>query len=89
VIAGPRALSGTVVEAPDLRGGAALVTAGLIADGLTEVRGVHHIDRGYEDIMGKLRGLGADVLRSADGPRTGASTTASPPTGEVERARRT
>ena len=89
VIAGPRSLSGTVVEAPDLRGGAALVTAGLIADGLTEVRGVHHIDRGYEDIMGKLRGLGADVLRSADGPRTGASTTASPPAGEVERARRT
>ena len=55
VIAGPRPLSGTVVEAPDLRGGAALVTAGLVADGLTEVRSVYHIDRGYEDLAGKLR----------------------------------
>ena len=55
VIAGPRTLSGTVVEAPDLRGGAALVTAGLVADGLTEVRSVYHIDRGYEDLTGKLR----------------------------------
>ena len=45
-----------MVEAPDLRGGAALVTAGLVADGVTEVRSVHHIDRGYEDLTGKLRG---------------------------------
>ena len=61
VVAGPRALSGTVVEAPDLRGGAALVTAGLVADGVTEVGAVHHIDRGYEDLVGKLAALGADV----------------------------
>ena len=70
VIAGPRTLSGTVVEAPDLRGGAALVTAGLVADGVTEVRSVYHIDRGYEDLTGKLRGLGADVVRTGDEPRT-------------------
>lgn len=63
VVAGPRALTGTVVEAPDLRGGAALVTAGLVADGVTEVRGVHHVDRGYEDMTGKLGRLGADVER--------------------------
>ena len=49
VVSGPRRLSGTVVEAPDLRGGAALVTAGLVGDGTTEVRGAGHICRGYED----------------------------------------
>jgi UDP-N-acetylglucosamine 1-carboxyvinyltransferase len=70
VIAGPRALSGTVVEAPDLRGGAALVTAGLVADGVTEVRSVYHIDRGYEDIVGKLCGLDAEVVRVDDSART-------------------
>ena len=77
VIAGPRTLSGTVVEAPDLRGGAALVTAGLVADGLTEVRSVYHIDRGYEDLTGKLRGLGADVRRAGEEPRTEPETRAS------------
>ena len=63
VVAGPRALTGTVVEAPDLRGGAALVTAGLVAEGHTEIRGVHHIERGYEDLTGKLRRLGAEIER--------------------------
>ena len=77
VIAGPRTLSGTVVEAPDLRGGAALVTAGLVADGLTEVRSVYHVDRGYEDLTGKLRLLGADVARTGEGPRTEPETHAS------------
>ena len=77
VIAGPRELSGTVVEAPDLRGGAALVTAGLVADGVTEVRSVYHIDRGYEDLTGKLRVLGADVSRAGEDPRTGSVEPAS------------
>jgi UDP-N-acetylglucosamine 1-carboxyvinyltransferase len=77
VIAGPRGLSGTVVEAPDLRGGAALVTAGLVADGLTEVRSVYHIDRGYEDLTGKLRKIGADVSRAGERPRTEPETHAS------------
>jgi len=64
VVAGPRALSGTAVEAPDLRGGAALVCAALAADGVTEVAGVHHIDRGYERFEQKLRGLGAEIERA-------------------------
>jgi UDP-N-acetylglucosamine 1-carboxyvinyltransferase len=70
VVTGPRALTGTVVEAPDLRGGAALVTAGLVADGVTEIRAVHHVDRGYEDLAGKLRRLGAAVTRVDDDERT-------------------
>jgi UDP-N-acetylglucosamine 1-carboxyvinyltransferase len=80
VVAGPRTLTGTVVEAPDLRGGAALVTAGLVADGVTEVRGVHHVDRGYEDMAGKLGRLGADVERveapAAAGPGFASATPA-------------
>ena len=68
IVAGPQKLTGTVVEAPDLRGGAALVTAGLVAEGVTEVRGVQHIDRGYEDLVGKLRGLGAEVSRVGAAP---------------------
>ena len=71
VVEGPRALSGSVVEAPDLRGGAALVTAGLVADGVTDVGAVHHIDRGYEDLVGKLAALGADVTRVDESARTG------------------
>jgi UDP-N-acetylglucosamine 1-carboxyvinyltransferase len=77
VVAGPRSLSGTVVEAPDLRGGAALVTAGLVAEGVTEVRAVHHVDRGYEDLAGKLASLGADVTRLGDEARTEADGLAS------------
>jgi UDP-N-acetylglucosamine 1-carboxyvinyltransferase len=71
VVAGPHRLSGTVVEAPDLRGGAALVTAGLVAEGVTEVRSVYHVDRGYEDLAGKLAGLGASVERAGEDGRTG------------------
>jgi UDP-N-acetylglucosamine 1-carboxyvinyltransferase len=72
VVAGPRVLTGTAVEAPDLRGGAALVTAGLVAEGVTDVGAVHHIERGYENLTGKLRALGADVeqcvaARNAEG----------------------
>jgi UDP-N-acetylglucosamine 1-carboxyvinyltransferase len=63
VVAGPRALSGTIVEAPDLRGGASLIIAGLAAEGATEVRGMHHVDRGYEAIEHKLAALGAQVER--------------------------
>jgi UDP-N-acetylglucosamine 1-carboxyvinyltransferase len=51
------------VEAPDLRGGAALVIAGLVAEGSTEIRGAHHIDRGYEGFADKLTALGANVTR--------------------------
>jgi UDP-N-acetylglucosamine 1-carboxyvinyltransferase len=63
VVSGPRQLTGSVVEAPDLRGGAALAIAGLVAEGATEVRGLHHIDRGYEAFDVRLAALGADVER--------------------------
>jgi UDP-N-acetylglucosamine 1-carboxyvinyltransferase len=72
VIAGPRQLTGTVVEAPDLRGGAALVIAGLVAEGTTEVRAVHHVDRGYESFVEKLTVLGADVRRVGAGEKAAA-----------------
>ena len=56
-------LYGTNVEAPDLRGGAALIVAGLMAEGTTTVSGVNFIDRGYEKIVEKLQALGADISR--------------------------
>jgi len=62
-VLGRRALLGAPVTAMDLRGGAALVLAGLAATGVTEVRGVEHIDRGYEAIDVNLRRLGASVRR--------------------------
>jgi UDP-N-acetylglucosamine 1-carboxyvinyltransferase len=54
-------LTGAPVEAMDLRAGAALIIAGLMADGVTEIGGVRYIKRGYDDIVGKLRSLGADI----------------------------
>ena len=64
VVHGVPALSGAQVRSPDLRGGAALVIAGLVADGLTDISAVHHIDRGYERFVEKLQGLGANVVRA-------------------------
>jgi UDP-N-acetylglucosamine 1-carboxyvinyltransferase len=52
------------VRAPDIRAGAAIVLAALRADGETIVHDIEHVDRGYEDFVGKLRALGADVERS-------------------------
>ena len=63
VIRGVPELSGCPVLAPDIRAGAALVLAGLRADGTTVVGDAHHIDRGYEDFVGKLRHLGAVIDR--------------------------
>ena len=60
-IVGVERLMGAVVEATDLRAGAALVIAGLCADGVTEIRGVEYIKRGYDSIVEKLRGLGAEI----------------------------
>jgi UDP-N-acetylglucosamine 1-carboxyvinyltransferase len=54
-------LEGTQVEATDLRAGAALIIAGLAAEGETEVCNIHHIERGYEDITEKLQGIGANI----------------------------
>jgi UDP-N-acetylglucosamine 1-carboxyvinyltransferase len=70
VVRGVTALSGAPVRAPDIRAGAALVLAGLVADGETKVSGAEHIDRGYEDFVGKLVGLGADIDREVDPTRT-------------------
>jgi UDP-N-acetylglucosamine 1-carboxyvinyltransferase len=61
VIEGGLPLTGAPVKAFDLRAGAALVIAGLMASGTTEVTGTHHIERGYENFVEKLRGLGADI----------------------------
>jgi UDP-N-acetylglucosamine 1-carboxyvinyltransferase len=63
VVRGKPALSGAPVKAPDIRAGAALVVAGLRAEGETIVAGAGHIDRGYERFVEKLRGLGADISR--------------------------
>ncbi len=63
IIKGQEALEGACVEASDLRAGAALVLAGLFASGQTEISSVQHIDRGYENIHIKLKGIGADIQR--------------------------
>jgi UDP-N-acetylglucosamine 1-carboxyvinyltransferase len=63
VVRGKERLSGAPVRATDIRAGAALVLAGLCADGATDVADVHHIDRGYPDLVAQLQGLGADVRR--------------------------
>ena len=62
-INGPTPLYGTSVTATDLRCGACLVIAALMAEGVTEIHDVYHIDRGYEDLDGKLKSLGANLWR--------------------------
>jgi UDP-N-acetylglucosamine 1-carboxyvinyltransferase len=61
VVRGVERLSGAPVKAHDLRAGAAVVLAGLAADGETVVSDAFHVERGYDDLAGKLRGVGADV----------------------------
>lgn len=63
IINGPIQLQGARVKASDLRAGAALVTAGLMAKGITEVTGLEHIDRGYSHLVDKLSSLGAMIWR--------------------------
>ena len=63
VVEGTEALTGAPVCATDLRAGAAMIIAGLVAKGVTEIEDIHYIDRGYEDIVEKLRTLGADIKR--------------------------
>jgi UDP-N-acetylglucosamine 1-carboxyvinyltransferase len=63
MIDGVEKLTGAVVRATDLRAGAAMVVAGLIADGTTEVLDIEHIDRGYPNIENKFKNLGADICR--------------------------
>ncbi len=64
IVHGVERFSGAQVKAPDLRGGAALVMAGLVADGVTTVSDIYHIDRGYERFVEKLVSLGASVTRT-------------------------
>jgi UDP-N-acetylglucosamine 1-carboxyvinyltransferase len=63
IIQGVKELSGAPVKATDLRAGAAMVIAGLIASGETEISCIYHIDRGYESIEKKLKEIGADIVR--------------------------
>ena len=68
VVRGVPRLSGCPVMATDIRAGAALVIAGLAADGVTSISGVGHIDRGYADMVGVMSGLGARIeRRDSDG----------------------
>ena len=63
VINGPSKLVAAEVEVPDIRAGLALVVAALVADGVSTLTGIHHLDRGYERLQEKLRGVGAQIER--------------------------
>jgi len=65
IIDGAPKLTGAIVKATDLRAGAAMVIAGLIAEGITEVTSIEHIDRGYPHIENKFKALGADIRRES------------------------
>ena len=66
IVKGVKGLSGAPVMASDLRASAALVLAGLVAKGRTDVRRIYHLDRGYENLEEKLTGLGAKIWREKD-----------------------
>lgn len=66
LVEGPARLTGCEVNATDLRAGAAMILAGLAAEGTTTIGNLHHIDRGYEGIVTKLQRLGADIQRVAE-----------------------
>ncbi|MEK7821920.1 MAG: UDP-N-acetylglucosamine 1-carboxyvinyltransferase, partial [Planctomycetota bacterium] len=68
IVQGVDHLSGAEVKAADLRAGASLVLAGLAAKGTTEVRGLQHLDRGYERLEERLAQLGAKIKRVVDQP---------------------
>ncbi|WP_405157278.1 UDP-N-acetylglucosamine 1-carboxyvinyltransferase [Paenibacillus sp. FSL K6-0108] len=83
IITGNAKLKGAKVTATDLRAGAALIIAGLVAEGTTEVGGVHHIDRGYVHLAEKLNGLGADIYRiSVEEPKLDAVKASNEKAGE-------
>jgi UDP-N-acetylglucosamine 1-carboxyvinyltransferase len=63
IVTGPSKLKGSTVRVPDIRSGAALVVAALCAEGTTVLENVFHLDRGYQDMVAKLQGLGAQVTR--------------------------
>ena len=74
VITGIEKFTGAAVTACDLRAGVSLVIAGLCAEGMTEISNVQLIERGYEDIVEKLRGLGASIGISDDEPQISEKT---------------
>ena len=63
IIEGGKELSAAPVKAVDLRAGVAMIIAGLAAKGRTEIEDIHYIERGYDDIVGKLRAVGADIKK--------------------------
>ena len=63
IVTGVEQYHGAVIDAPDLRAGAALVTAALAAKGLSQVFNIHFIERGYEDFPEKLRSLGGEIVK--------------------------
>ena len=66
IVEGVDRLTGCSVKATDLRAGAALIIAALAADGQTEITELHHIDRGYENLIEKFQSIGADIVRITD-----------------------
>ena len=66
VVTGRKMLKGAVVSAHDLRAGAALIIAGLAAQGKTKIHNIHFVERGYENIVEKLTAMGADIVRVED-----------------------
>jgi len=66
LVPGGKTLKGAKVRATDLRAGAAMVLAGLAATGTTEISEIFHIERGYENLVGKLKALGADIMKIDD-----------------------
>src|ERR1700737_935982 len=68
IVLGPRPLTGSRVESPDIRAGMAMLIAALCADGVTEIGNVRQIDRGYERIDERLQALGARITRLEDAP---------------------
>ena len=63
LVRGVKRLRGAPVMATDLRASVSLVLAGLAAEGETRISGIHHIDRGYDDLVGRLQGVGASIER--------------------------
>jgi UDP-N-acetylglucosamine 1-carboxyvinyltransferase len=65
-VKGVERLNGADVMATDLRASSALVLAGLVAEGTTNIHRIYHLDRGYDDLEGKLSALGADITRKKE-----------------------
>ena len=61
VFDGVKELIGAPISACDLRAGAAMIIAGAAANGITEISAIHHVERGYEDVVGKMRGIGVQI----------------------------